>query len=261
MAPWRVFVKDHFPQKKKRVLKRRVDLEKTHMFFLWGKYILSDAPRIFRRWSEVTTSSDMLLHWRYPNVEIPSCWMSADVSVKRKEYLHLINSSTNFLFRWILQRLRGFILFCQQLRLSIADSNWIFHGWHWTIPSLTDDMIAIFMPCYPKWKHTNQKHCIWSMELVITVLFLYVWFRSNLMRLLLSPIPVLGPLLPELFFLACCGVTWQNGGMERWWDGRFKKALWGSRGMDLVFPPYQLHMIPIAIKRVDSESSNSSPRR
>ena len=25
-------------------------------------------------------------------------------------------------------------------------------------------------------------------------------------RLLLSPIPVLGPWLPELFFLACCGV-------------------------------------------------------
>ena len=26
-------------------------------------------------------------------------------------------------------------------------------------------------------------------------------------RLLLSPLPVLGPWLPELFFLACCGAT------------------------------------------------------
>lgn len=101
--------------------------KETH--FLWGEIHASDDPRIFRRWSEVTTNSDMLLHWRYPNVEIPSCWMSADVSVKEKEYLHLINSSSNFPFRWILRRLRGFILFCQQLRLSIADSNWIFHGW------------------------------------------------------------------------------------------------------------------------------------
>ena len=31
--------------------------------------------------------------------------------------------------------------------------------------------------------------------------------HSEKLRLLLSPIPVLGPLLPELFFLACCGAS------------------------------------------------------
>ncbi len=114
---------------------------------------------------------------------------------------------------------------------------------HWT--SLTEWHDHYILLCYTKSKRTNTKTPAFDLcclSLFTVSMFCSLFFHSDLTRLLLSPIPVLGPLLPELFFLACCGVTWQHGGLERWWDGRFKRLCEEkNRGMDIVFPTYQLH--------------------
>lgn len=125
--------------------------------FLWGEIHSLKWPESLEG-DPLTTNSEfpMLLHWCYPNVEIPSWWMS-DVSVKRKG-ISTSHSSSNFPLNFAV-KMQGFILFCRQLRLRWLQ---IFHGWS-TEPSLTDDMIAIWMLCYPGNAPTTKKlHLIYG---------------------------------------------------------------------------------------------------